>query len=143
MCDRCDYNSLLTSAGLEATANRLQVLAIIGANNYPLTASEIFTTIERSQTINKVTVYRILDLLVASRVVERIRIGGRAAYYGIAPNEHHAPHPHFYCIKCATIDCLPPGSLSVNTNQLQKTFPGKVERVEVQVEGICRNCLRS
>ena len=124
------------------TENRLHVLEVIGGNNYPLTASEIFQTIERTQNINKVTVYRILDLLLEYRLVERIRMGGRAAHYGMAPNDHHAPHPHFYCTKCDAVDCLPPDCVSVSTTNLRKTFPGTIERVEIQVEGVCRNCAK-
>jgi Fur family ferric uptake transcriptional regulator len=89
-----------------------------------------------------VTVYRNLELLVEQNLIERITIGGRAAHYGMAPNEYHAPHPHFICTKCASIDCLSSECLSVNMENLQKTFSGEVERIEVRVEGVCRNCLK-
>ena len=62
--------------------------------------NDIFKTLERSSSINRVTVYRILDLLVDHGVVDRLSTGGRAAYYGLAPNEYHKPHPHFYCKSC-------------------------------------------
>ena len=104
MCHHCDYQQMLTSADLEATPNRLAVLEVVGNNSYPLSAGDIFTTLERSSTINRVTVYRILDRLVAEGVVERLSTGGRAAYYGLAPNEHHRPHPHFYCKSCGQMD---------------------------------------
>ena len=143
MCDQCNYKLMLESVHLEATRNRLRVLEVIGANNYPLTASEIFTTIDRTENVNKVTVYRILDLLVEKRLVDRIGIGGRAAHYGLAPNEHHAPHPHFLCTECAAVHCLAPESLSLNMTKLKKTFPGRVKSVQVQVEGICSNCLKT
>ncbi len=142
MCEHCNYTNLLEAAGLDTTENRLLVMEVIGNNNYPLTAAEIFNTIERNNTINKVTVYRILDLLVEKDLLEKIRMGGRAAHYGIAPNAHHAPHPHFYCKSCGAIDCLPAESLSINMSSMNKTFPGKIDRVEVQVEGICHKCLK-
>lgn len=142
MCKLCDYKNLLESVDLEATKNRLLILEVIGTNSYPLTAAEIFHTIARNRNINRVTVYRILDLLVERKMVEKIRMGGRAAHYGLAPNEHHAPHPHFHCTSCGTIDCLPSEALSINISNMKKTFPGKIERVEVQVEGICRNCIK-
>jgi len=142
MCHRCNYPDLLASAHLEATKNRLHVLEVVGNNSYPLSAGDITKTLARSRSINRVTVYRILDLLVAHGLVERLSTGGRAAYYGLAPNEYHQPHPHFYCKRCGQMDCLNPDSLHVETESLWKTFPGRIDRVEVRVDGLCKNCLK-
>jgi len=142
MCHQCNYAELLASASLESTANRLRVLEVVGNNRFPLSAADIYKTLERSSSINRVTVYRILDLLVDGGVIERISTGGRAFYYGLAPNEHHRSHPHFYCTCCGQMDCLDPESLSVETEPLWKTYPGRIEKVEVRVDGVCKNCLK-
>jgi Fur family ferric uptake transcriptional regulator len=142
MCHQCNYDELLTSAKLEPTANRLHVLEVVGNNRFPLSAGDIFKTLERTSSINRVTVYRILDLLVECGVVERISTGGRSFYYGLAPNDHHEPHPHFYCKRCGQMDCLNPESLNVNTEPLWKTFPGQIDNIQIRVDGICKNCLR-
>jgi Fur family ferric uptake transcriptional regulator len=130
------------SAGLETTANRLHVLEVVGNNSFPLSAGDIFKTLGRRSSINRVTVYRILDLLVDHGVVERLSTGGRAFYYGLAPNNHHRPHPHFYCKSCGQMDCLNPESLKIDTDPLWKTFPGQIDKVEVRVDGICKNCVK-
>ena len=142
MCDQCDYSELMASVGLDSTENRLRVLEVVGENAFPLAASEIFNTINRTQSINRVTVYRILDLLVEKNIVDRISTGGRAAYYGLAPNEHHKAHPHFYCKCCGQMDCLSPESLRVEFEQFKKTFPGRIDKVEMRIDGICKNCLK-
>ena len=142
MCHRCDYDDLLKAAGLEPTANRLRVLEVIGNNSYPLSAADIYQTLERRRTINRVTVYRILDLLVARGLVDRLSTGGRSFYYGLAPNAHHHPHPHFYCLRCGQMDCLNPESLSVDARSLWQTFPGRIDKVEIRVDGVCKNCMR-
>lgn len=143
MCRECDYAALLTEAALDPTPNRLQVLEVVGNNTGPLSAGDIFRTLERRSAINRVTVYRILDRLVDAGVVERISTGGRAFYYGLAPNAHHRPHPHFYCKLCGQMDCLDPGSLDVDTDPLWKSFAGQIDKVEVRVDGVCKNCLRN
>lgn len=140
MCHQCNYEELLSRAKLRATENRIRVLEVVGNNSFPLSAKDIFNTLERSSRINRVTVYRILDLLVDHGVVERISTGGRAFYYGLAPNSHHAPHPHFYCMTCGQMDCLSPESLNVDMDAFVKTFPGQIEKVEVRIDGICKNC---
>ena len=142
MCIQCNYEKMLASVELRVTENRLRVLEVVGNNSFPLSADDIFKTLERSCSINRVTVYRILDLLVDHQIVERLSTGGRAAYYGIAPNDYHLPHPHFYCKSCGQMDCLNPDSLNVDTDTLWKTFPGRIDRVEVRVDGVCKNCAK-
>jgi Fur family transcriptional regulator, ferric uptake regulator len=142
MCQHCNYLQLLQTADLEASANRLQVLEVVGGSNCPLSAGDIYNVLERTQAMNRVTVYRILDLLVEHKILERLSTGGRAAYYGLAPNEHHLPHAHFYCSRCGQMDCLRPEILSIDSELLKKTFPGEIARVEIRVDGICKNCLK-
>ncbi len=140
MCHQCNYEELLSVVNLDTTDNRVRVLEVVGNNSFPLSAGDIYKILERSSSINRVTVYRILDLLVDYGVVDRISTGGRAFYYGLAPNDHHRPHPHFYCKNCGQMDCLSPESLNVDTAPLWKTFPGRIDKVEVRIDGICKNC---
>lgn len=142
MCSQCNYPRLLKTTGLSTTPNRLRVLEIVGDNNSPLSAQEIYNTLNRTGGINRVTVYRILDLLVENGLVERINSGGRSFRYGLAPNEHHERHPHFYCKYCGNMECLSPESLSIDMEPIQRTFPGQVETIDVRLEGICKTCLR-
>lgn len=142
MCHQCNYPDLLDASGLKATPHRLEIMAVVGDNPYPLSADDIYKTLNRSSDINRVTVYRILDLLVAHGLVDRLSTGGRAAYYGLAPSSRHPAHAHFYCKTCGQMDCLSPESLSIDIAALQKTFPGKIDKVEVRLDGICKNCLK-
>jgi Fur family ferric uptake transcriptional regulator len=40
------------------------------------------------------------------------------------------------------MDCLNPESLSVDTGPLWQTFPGRIDKIEVRVDGVCKNCLK-
>jgi len=143
MCHQCDYTNLLEESGLESTPKRLQVLEVIGDNNSPLSARQIFETLSRTYNINRVTVYRILDLLVEKGLIDRISGGRRSFVYGLAPNENHPAHPHFYCKSCGNLECLNPQSLNVDMQPMRRTFPGVIENVEVRIDGVCKNCLRT
>jgi Fur family ferric uptake transcriptional regulator len=143
MCHQCDYTNLLEESGLESTSKRLQVLEVIGDNNSPLSARQIFETLSRTYNINRVTVYRILDLLMEKGLIDRISGGSRSFVYGLAPNENHPAHPHFYCKSCGNLECLNPQSLNVDMQAMQRTFPGVIENVEVRIDGVCKNCLRT
>ena len=142
MCHHCNYSNLLEESGLGYTRNRHRVLEVVGNSGSPLSAQQIFDTLSRTDDINRVTVYRILDLLVEKSLVDRISGGGRSFLYGLAPNENHPPHPHFYCKSCGNLECLNPQSLSVDLQPMERTFPGMIENVAVRVDGVCKNCLR-
>jgi len=141
MCHHCDYSNFLEASGLGHTPNRQHVLEVIGNNSSPLSAQQIFDTLSRTDNINRVTVYRILELLVDKGLVDRINGGGRSFVYGLAPNENHPAHPHFYCKSCGNLECLNPQSLNVDLQHMQRTFAGLIENVEVRVDGVCKNCL--
>jgi Fur family ferric uptake transcriptional regulator len=40
------------------------------------------------------------------------------------------------------MDCLTPDSLNVDSNPLRKNFPGRIDKVEIRVDGICKNCMK-
>jgi len=142
MCHQCNYNKLLERGGLAPTPNRLKILEVVGNNNSPLNAQEIFEILIRNNKINRVTVYRILDLLVEKGIVKRLSGGGRSFHYGLAPNDNHQPHPHFYCKQCGNMECLSPQSLTLDMEPLNLTFPGMIDDVEVCLDGTCKNCLK-
>ena len=142
MCDQCNYVSLLETNSLGHTPNRLRVLQIIGDSSQPLGAQEIIETLNQAQEVNRVTVYRILDLLVENKLVERISAGDRSFRYGLAPNTNHQPHSHFYCVECGEMECLSPEHISLDTVVLERSFLGVIERVEVRFDGICEDCRR-
>ena len=142
MCQHCNYTELLMSRDLEPLTNRVRVLEVIGGNPSPLSAQDIYTTLSRTSNINRVTVYRILDVLAEKGLVERLSGGGRSLVYGLAPNEHHPAHPHFHCRSCGTLQCLQPGSLKVDLRGIERSFAGEIQGVEVRVDGICKNCLK-
>ena len=143
MCHRCNYDDLLERNGLENTVNRLRILEIIGNNSSPLSAHEIYDTLLRTRDINRVTVYRILDLLVDKKLAERLSADDRSFRYGLAPNENHSRHAHFYCISCKNMECLSSESLDINTDDLERTFPGVIQKAEVRLDGVCKNCLKN
>lgn len=141
MCSKCNYTEMLKTADLDPTANRIRILEIIGLNNAPLSAEDIYNTIVRNNRINRVTVYRVLKLLTEHDLIEQFS-GGKSHHYGLAPSDNHPSHPHFFCRICGKIDCLNPDSMMVDTLNLEKTFPGRIDKLEIRVEGICKNCIK-
>ena len=142
MCYNCDYENLIRQSGLEPTIRRMMVFEVVGNSPQPLSVDEVVDTVNRTRPVNRVTVYRILDLLVKKKLVERISTGGRSFLYGIAPNDNHRSHPHFYCKVCGAMECLSPESVNMDMGSLERTYPGVIDRAELRFDGICKNCLK-
>ncbi len=139
--ERCDYRDMLESAGVEYTPNRLAVMKIVGNSAHPVSAQEIIQILSGARTMNKVTVYRVLDLLVEKGLIERISSADRSFRYGAGRRASRKPHPHFFCTQCGHMECLDPAGLKLDWQALEESFPGAVDKVEIRVDGTCRNCL--
>lgn len=143
MCQLCNYGDILNGMGLDSTPNRLRVLEVIGGNPSPMGAQEIFETLSRTTRINRVTVYRILDLLAEKGLVIPLSGLGRGLVYGLAPSENHPSHPYFQCRSCGALQCMQPASLNLDIREVQRTFPGEITGIDIRVNGICGNCLKT
>ena len=144
MCQSCNYLEMLKQSDVGATPHRVKVLATIGNSDCPLRAQEIIDSMNKAarRKVNRVTVYRILDLLVEHGLVDRISTGDRTFRYGLAPNDHHKPHPHFYCTKCGRMRCMSPDELGLDAEMFARTCKGRIEKVEIRLDGICSECLK-
>lgn len=142
MRNQKEYIDLLESGGVENTPNRLAVLEIVGNSASPLTAQEVCDTLNRNRDVNRVTVYRILEILVEKQLLERISGGDRAYRYGMGVRADKAHHPHFYCTRCGNMECLKSEILDLDMDSFERTFTGEVQKVEIRIDGVCKNCLK-
>jgi Fur family ferric uptake transcriptional regulator len=140
MCRRCNYPKILSQHGVEATPLREAVFRSIGEESKPLTAIEIMETVQRHMTLNKVTVYRILDILVKKGLIKRLSAGDRTFRYGMGASAHHPDHAHFVCIRCGEMECLAPEVVPLDFCKFQQKDRRHIEQVDVRFDGICENC---
>ena len=94
-----DPLSLLHHADLDPTPLRIELLQVLGNAHRPLAARELLETVRQRQHINKVTLYRNLDLFAERGLISKVHAGEKdnAARYCLRHSPHEAPHVHFYC----------------------------------------------
>jgi Fur family ferric uptake transcriptional regulator len=143
MCKHCDYTQMLEVRGVDPTPLREEVLRSVGEEQRPLAAAEIMAAVQDQMSINKVTLYRILDLLVDKGLVKRLSAGDRVFRYGMGETRHHPDHPHFVCSACGVMECLGPHLLPSNVKDIQSKGNRVVKNVELRFEGICESCLQN
>ncbi len=118
-------------AGARLTPLRQAVLAHLQASTTALSHPELLAALPQ---LDKVTLYRTLDWLVAQGLVHRLVGEDRVGRFHAAGADS-AADTHFQCLCCGRTLCL---TAPVPVPELPPGF--RVERVEVVVRGYCPNC---
>jgi Fur family ferric uptake transcriptional regulator len=133
-------HDLLRNAGERATPARETVLDILLDAPHALSHQEIKQSFrERGLSADRVTVYRVLDWLVAHRFAHRIAGEDRIWRFNAAGPEAHG-HAHFRCTQCNQVFCLNDLEPALGFN-LPKGF--LFERAELTLQGLCPDCAKT
>ena len=130
-------HELLKTKELAATENRVLVLAALLDSTHPMSAREVFETTTKTQTINRVTVYRILDLLADRGLISRISSGERS--YRYCAHQDQTPHCHFHCLSCNEILCIENEAVT-RSEQALKGLKLDIRDIDLRLDGICPTC---
>ena len=133
---------LLRSADLRSTAPRLAVLGYFHAHGGTNSHADLFEAVG-DQGFDRATIYRVLMDLAEAKILTRTDLGDHVWRFelqrGVGGGDHSSEHPHFVCVDCGTIACLP--GLSIKLEGPSKT-PKSVakNKVAVQLKGVCDDC---
>lgn len=90
-------------------------------------------------TFNKTTIYRVLDKLEEDGLLHSFLGKNGLKWYakcnGCTSTAHHDLHPHFQCVACGKVDCIP------TTVSIPSLPNRKVDTTQVLIQGTCENCL--
>lgn len=91
-------------SGLRKTRALANVLTILASSPKPMTLSEIASSDLLSSGADKATVYRLLQKLEERRILRRLGLHDRSAYYAVIfPGQHH---DYLICGQCGSIEEL-------------------------------------
>lgn len=126
--------------GLDPTLNRLLVLTILLESDHPLTAKEVYEGLCREHTLNRVTVYRILDLFAEKGVVNKISTGERSFCYCACIERRRQGHCHFHCTRCGKVECIDKELLALDEEAVKNRLALDVQHIELRLDGVCTAC---
>lgn len=129
--------ALVRSTATRATRPRIEVLAVLLAAPRALTHHEIERQVKRALGMDRVTIYRVLEWLVARGLAHRISGDDRVWRFNAADDEHARQHAHFKCNDCGEVICLEtaPAARSV---PLPSGY--HLQEIELTVKGVCADC---
>ena len=133
-----DWAEYLRANGLRATRASIAVMKALDAAELPLSHAEIEAL---TAPIDRVTLYRVLDRLAATSLVNRIDSSDRAGRYVAAQARANS---YFECTRCHRVMPLPedaalPALLSHLRRQLEKQGLESTQTV-FRVQGTCGDC---
>jgi len=144
----------IRTQGARVTATRVRVLATLLDAVSALTHQEVFDRIGRAVSVDRVTVYRVLEWLVQSGLAHRIAGEDRVwRFSALHQSDHdhpthdghdgeahtHAQHGHFQCDACRRMFCIDaPVGIEQTLQRLPAGFEGR--DVEMVVRGLCPAC---
>lgn len=132
-----DAAAILKQCGLAATSKRALVVEALARAGRPLTPQELLAPLGAQ--MNRVTLYRILDLLVEHHAATRHNAGERAFRYCLRAGA--GGHAHFTCTRCGHTECLDSRPLDAGLSELLAHLPMRVDATEIRFGGICQDCL--
>ncbi len=96
------FRDFLATRGLRMTRERIRILDAVLASNEHFDAERLYLDLRsRARTVSRATVYRTLDLLVQSGLVDRSRFGSDAFSYEPMHGREH--HDHMVCSSCGHV----------------------------------------
>jgi Fe2+ or Zn2+ uptake regulation protein len=124
--------------GKRYTSARKKVFTAIGSFDHPVTAGEIYQYIkEHYEEVDLASVYRTLELMKQSDVVNIILFGEGKKRYELKDKEGH--HHHFYCEKCGDIK-----DIEMKEENLLEGIKNKrgyvIKKHNLEFFGLCPKC---
>lgn len=132
----------LRAAGLRSTGPRLAVLRRLHELTAPVTHGELVADLA-PLAFDRATIYRNLIDLTDAGLLTRTDLGDHAWRFELRRSDRRqetdAPHPHFSCVDCGTVACLPGVTVRISS---RRGSPRAVRRrdVAVQLRGRCDRC---
>lgn len=130
----------LRVAGFRAGGARAAVLDLMEGQNCCASAQEIHETLRgNGRSVGIASVYRVLDVLVELRLVQRVDVGdGIARFEPALPDGDH--HHHVVCDDCGKVEPFADSSLETAIARASKRLGYSVDAHEVVLRGECGDC---
>jgi Fur family ferric uptake transcriptional regulator len=130
---------LIRAAGVKVTRGRVRVLDALNAARQPLCHGELEAQLASADEapLDRVTLYRILDSLVACDLaLKAVDTRGVFRFSAAAARHRHVDHVHFRCTDCGGVFCLkaepPPPP------KLPRGF--RLQQIDFDLRGLCAEC---
>ncbi len=128
---------VIRAVGLRVTAPRLAVLRLLADRAQPVSHADVVDALA-VEGWDRATLFRNLTDLAEAGLLLRVDLGDHTWRYELKASHAEGAHPHFLCVSCGDIACLPADALPTTTVSVPRAM--REGRAEVQVRGVCDRC---
>jgi len=134
------FGRYLRDLGLPVTQQREAVAELVFGADAHLSVDEIEGELRaRGERIGKATIYRTLDLLVRSRLVEEHDFGEGFKRYEHRLSQHPI-HEHLICLECGKVAEFESTELYRVENRVREEHGFVPVRHRLEIYGLCKEC---
>lgn len=135
-----NIENILKAKGVKPTSNRILVLKELAKASNPVSLADLEEFMGFS--MDKASIFRVLELFAEKDVVHVIEDGSRSLKYELChSNDHHTisdQHVHFYCEQCKETYCFE--TVSVPVIDIPDGF--HPHAINYMIKGICPKCYK-
>lgn len=133
----------LKARGERLTPARRRIVELFVQSDAPLSADDLRTALAKKKVIvNKTTVYRELEFLLAAGFIRPLYLAGKSKYYELALADEH--HHHVVCRDCGRVEDVEVEGLEKLLAPLEKRLAKKIKFADVRHNleffGWCGKC---
>lgn len=136
-----EVEEMLSRRGVKPTSNRILVMRELMKATRPVSLADLEILLAFS--MDKASIFRVLELFSEKDVVHVIEDGSRSLKYELCHNDDHHTiadqHVHFYCERCKKTYCLE--TVGVPMVDVPEGF--RPHSVNYVIKGICPECAES
>jgi len=139
--NREELRTRIRAAGLRSTSARMAVLERLEAATNPLSHAELAEELV-PHGLDRATVYRNLIDMAEVGLISRSELGDHVWRFEIRRegHKHQSEHPHFVCVTCGEVSCLPNVNVDISPSPgSKKSVIG--ELTEILFKGRCGRCV--
>lgn len=127
--------AIFNREGLRITKPRQAVFAVLYASTSPLQIGEIA---RRCKGVDRVSVYRTIDLFIHHAIVVSVPLGWKQQYELASPFKPH--HHHIHCTKCGTLTDIDSPKLEQLIADIAAEHTFTVQMHKFEISGYCAQC---
>jgi Fur family transcriptional regulator, ferric uptake regulator len=133
--------TLLKEAGYRLTRPRRSVAQVLLSTPTPLSIEEIHSYLG-SRAINRVSIYRTIQLLCDLGVVRRLQFHEDFARYELA-DTFGSHHHHFVCNLCGRVEDIDTCPLAATEQAISRRTHSRITSHSLEFYGVCGACTQS
>ncbi len=131
-----DIVKTLSGHHLKSTSARRELLSLLSQVNTPVDAAFLVEKLEKKLGIDRVTVFRMLNVLTKHGIVRKLEFGEGKARYELFTTDHH----HFICDNCGTIEDISDCNIEALEKEISAKKHIRILRHSLEFYGLCEKC---